>query len=122
MALLAEALPPVKLEQSGLKLVVVGCGSWEPIKDYRKDIAFPYPVYGHRSAEIHRRLGFVRTLEMSKGPKKSYLKQSQAAQIWGSLKKAVANIDRTFKVGAYDQNGGELILGPGPKYVHCRLA
>ena len=111
---IAEALPPATLERCGMKLVVVGCGSYEPIADYRKDIEFSYPVYGHPSREIHRRLGFVSTLEMSKGTKPSYLRMSQSAQIWGSFKKAVSNLGRTFQVGSYSQNGGELVLGPGP--------
>jgi hypothetical protein len=103
------------LERSGMRLVVVGCGSWEPIADYRRDIDLPYPVYGDPTRAIHRRLRFVSTLEMSKGPKPSYLRMSQAAQIWGSFKKAVSNLSRTFQVGSYSQNGGEMVLGPGPR-------
>jgi hypothetical protein len=110
-----EALSPAMLERSGMRLVVVGCGSWEPIADYRRDIDLPYPVYGDPTRAIHRRLRFVSTLEMSKGPKPSYLRMSQAAQIWGSFKKAVSNLSRTFQVGSYSQNGGEMVLGPGPR-------
>ncbi|CED83302.1 Uncharacterized conserved protein [Phaffia rhodozyma] len=113
---LCEQIPESVAKEHGMNIVVLGCGSWEPIKDYAATTNCPYPIYADPTKKVYQTLGTTSTMAHTPSgqPRKSYLKESMFTQAMGSLKVALTNVGSVNKVGSFKQNGGEFIFESGP--------
>ncbi|KAI0822744.1 AhpC/TSA antioxidant enzyme-domain-containing protein [Trametes gibbosa] len=104
------------LEKAGVRLVVIGCGDWQPIKSYCETTGFSYAMYADPARALYTTFGLVQNLERTPAgqAKRSYLGQSFLSNvlksIWdGPLKKP----QYIGKQGNISQLGGDFIFGPG---------
>ncbi|KAG5642315.1 hypothetical protein DXG03_003017 [Asterophora parasitica] len=113
---LAE-VPAPALQTAGAKLVVIGCGEWNPIQSYGETTGFPASqIYADPTRALYRALGMnIEKLEGTpKGEqRKSYLTKSMfvnaVQSVWrGPLK----NPSLIGKQGNISQLGGDFVFGP----------
>ncbi|KAF8228360.1 hypothetical protein L208DRAFT_1291813 [Tricholoma matsutake] len=114
---LANMVPQDALSKSNTKIVIIGCGGWEPLQSYAESTGFPGPLYADPTRELYHALGM--TLEtLARTPKgeerKSYLVlgplQSTVKSIWSG---PLTHPTQIGKHGNISQLGGEFIFGPG---------
>ncbi|KAK7686527.1 hypothetical protein QCA50_010126 [Cerrena zonata] len=108
---------PESLEKAQKDLVVIGCGSFEPIKAYCETAGYSGKIFGEPTRELHRLFGLVESLDRTPAGEqqreyispKPYLSRVLIS-IWrGPLKRP-----QDFgKQGNFSQLGGDFILGPG---------
>jgi len=112
---LAEVSQSV-LDTSNVKIVVIGCGQWEPISRYSELTNFSGPIFADPSRELYHALGMtIETLSRTpKGQqKRSYLTTSILGQTAQSIWRALQRPTLIGKQGNISQLGGEFIFGPG---------
>ncbi|EGN93577.1 hypothetical protein SERLA73DRAFT_78458 [Serpula lacrymans var. lacrymans S7.3] len=112
---LASVQPEVL--KAGKKVVVIGCGDWQPIQFYAETTGFQGPIFADPTRKLYVTLGM--TIENLQGTpagekRRSYLQRGDIsnalASIWrGPLKKPTL----MGKQGNISQLGGEFIFGPG---------
>ena len=63
------------LDNADLQLVIVGCGEWQPIKNYADNTGFKGPIYADPSRALYRHFGLGENLNTTPAgqEKKSYL-------------------------------------------------
>jgi len=102
-------------EQAGVKIIVIGCGDYPLIPNYRNNSNFYGEVYAEPTRKLYRTLGM--TLQnFDATPKdqtpKTYVAKNKMAgiarSIWG-----IRNPLHIGKQGNFSQLGGEFIMGPG---------
>ncbi|KAF4551758.1 Hypothetical protein D9617_12g036480 [Elsinoe fawcettii] len=111
-ATLSAMTPPTKL-------VVIGCGDYSLIADYKKRVGITYDVYADSSRATYNTLGFAVTL--ATGSKQSeFTDRSFASVAFSSfLTNLTAGPSKLFSGGKTAQNGGELVWVNGElKYIH----
>lgn len=60
LSFLSSKVKPSDLQAKGAKLIVVGCGDWKLIPEYRGMLGLPFPVYADYSKESYIALGMTR--------------------------------------------------------------
>ncbi|KAG8803953.1 hypothetical protein FRC17_006080 [Serendipita sp. 399] len=112
-------IPKSTLDAAGTRIVVIGCGEWSVIKQYKGHILadsdnYPYEIYAEPTRTIHRELGLITNI---KGPGPGEKSKSYVPSLLGSTLSSIArglrNITSTTKVGNFSQLGGDFVLGPG---------
>lgn len=105
------------LEEARMKIVVIGCGDWQPIESYTELTEFKGPIYADPSRKLYTTLGM--TLESLASapagePKKSYISGGALALTFRSIWKGpVKNPALIGKQGNISQLGGDFVFGPG---------
>ncbi|EIW87450.1 hypothetical protein CONPUDRAFT_87221 [Coniophora puteana RWD-64-598 SS2] len=102
------------LKNASARIVVIGCGDWQPIAHYKAETGYQGPLYADPSRTLFRALGMdLENLATTPSgeQKKSYLKQglfmTTVTSIWrGPLK----NPSLVGKQGPPSQLGGEFVF------------
>ncbi|EIM90694.1 uncharacterized protein STEHIDRAFT_48803 [Stereum hirsutum FP-91666 SS1] len=114
------------LSRSGVKLVLVGCGSYGLIKSYRHIFDLPYPIYTDSSQQLYRALGLHMTEERSipshlathmhpthQGGGARYVKHKSVGAFAMVVRRALkVGMPVWEKGGDAAQLGGEFVFGP----------
>ncbi|KAG8774472.1 hypothetical protein FRC20_002375 [Serendipita sp. 405] len=108
-------IPKSSLDAAGTRVVVIGCGEWSVIKQYKADSDnYPYEIFAEPTRELHRTLGLISSM---KGPAQGEPKRSYVPSIIGttftSIARGLRNLSSATKVGNFSQLGGDFVLGPG---------
>jgi len=113
-------VPKESFEAANTDIIVVGCGEWALIKQYKEDTGYYYPIYADPSRKLYKALGLIASLAPppSDAPKKSYVGSVVSTTIHSTLR-ALKSPIAFFKGGDITQLGGDFILGPGN---HCSFA
>ncbi|KAJ3557469.1 hypothetical protein NM688_g1460 [Phlebia brevispora] len=105
------------LKEADVDLIVIGCGEYQPIKNYAETTGFTGPIYANPSRDLFRHFNLVENLARtpSDQPKKSYLAGHSTLgnaidSIWKGPMKHPQLIG---KQGNIFQLGGDFIFGPG---------
>ncbi|VDB89113.1 unnamed protein product [Peniophora sp. CBMAI 1063] len=103
------------LQAANTDIVLVGCGEWELIKEYKEDTGFEGNVYANPDRSLYSAFGMVENLKQTPSgqPKASYITQSVWKTTLEATKHTLFHITQFSKSGNISQNGGELVLGPG---------
>ncbi|RXK38365.1 hypothetical protein M231_04407 [Tremella mesenterica] len=113
---LGQQIPPSSLP-SGTSIIIIGCGSYQPIQAYQDLTNSPYPIYANPSLSLYTALQFSSKLAGSKkGEEKEYEKDlgGLLSRTWTSLKNGPGkNFGHVGSVGPKSQNGGEMIVEAG---------
>ncbi|KAF8880384.1 AhpC/TSA antioxidant enzyme-domain-containing protein [Mucidula mucida] len=116
-------LPSDVLTQSGVQIVVIGCGQWQPIASYAQDTKFTGKIYADPSRKLYRSLGM--TVENLSGTpsgetKRSYIKTSTLTNALQSIYKGpLSHPSLMGKQGNISQLGGDFIFGPNKELTFC---
>ncbi|CAD6580410.1 MAG: hypothetical protein TREMPRED_002739 [Tremellales sp. Tagirdzhanova-0007] len=112
-AQLGTSIPPHNLP-TGTGVIIVGCGSYQPIEWYAGHTHSPYPVYACPSLELHKIFGFTTKLGASKkGEEKEYERDlgGMMSRVWmGLVVGPMQHIEHMSSVGPKGQNGGEMVF------------
>ncbi|KAI0726835.1 AhpC/TSA antioxidant enzyme-domain-containing protein [Fomitopsis betulina] len=107
---------PESLQQAGVRIVVIGCGEWQLIQNYRETTGFIGDVYANPSRSLYKALGLVENLQKTPAGqnKRSYLKKGLLSNIFQSIMQGPLKSPLHIgKQGDIQQNGGEFVFGPG---------
>ncbi|KDR86128.1 hypothetical protein GALMADRAFT_54116 [Galerina marginata CBS 339.88] len=111
------AIPQAALDQAGVKIVVVGCGDYQPIASYAETTRFTGPFFADPTRKLYHALGMdSETLQVTPAneQKRSYLTMGAFSNIAMSLWRGpIKHPSLVGKNGNISQNGGEFIFGPG---------
>ncbi|EIM83212.1 uncharacterized protein STEHIDRAFT_101316 [Stereum hirsutum FP-91666 SS1] len=119
---LESATTPEGLQAANAKVVVIGCGEWKLIGNYKDVTNFKGEMYADPDRALYHALGMtIENLKQtpSREKKRSYLTQSTWETTVGSIWRALHNPSHIGKQGNFSQLGGEFILGPG---LECSFA
>jgi hypothetical protein len=108
-------------------VLVVGCGSYQPIDTYAINASSAYPIYTDPTRGIHTIFEFNSNLATEKAgeEQRDYMRDmgGSLARYWGGLKGALGSLQYTAYVGPKSLNGGELVISAGkPIDVNCIAA
>jgi hypothetical protein len=100
-----------------LPVLIIGCGSFQPIDTYATSSSSRYPIYTDPTQRLHSILKFNSCLaeEKSGEEKRDYMRDagSTVARIWGGIKGAVGHLQHVNYVGPKSLNGGEVVIDAG---------
>jgi len=118
-----SGVPSDALTKAGVKLVVIGCGDWQLIDNYKKVTGFTGDIFADPTRELYRKLGM--TTETLAGTPKGEQKRTY---VGGAVSIALASIWRGLhhpqhigKQGNISQLGGEFVFGPGNQCTFAHL-
>lgn len=98
-------------------VLIIGCGSFQPIDTYAVSSSSQYPIYTDPTRRLHSILNFNSCLaeEDSGEEKRDYMRDagSTVARIWGGIKGALGHLEHTAYVGPKSLNGGEVLINAG---------
>ncbi|KAL5519655.1 hypothetical protein ACEPAH_1338 [Sanghuangporus vaninii] len=110
------AVPEYKFAESNVQLVIIGCGEWELINDYKKNTGFTGNIYADPSRELYRKLGMT-TENLKTTPtgqkKRSYVPETVSSVLKSIWKGPITHPLQLGKQGNFSQLGGDFIFGPG---------
>ncbi|KAF9445750.1 hypothetical protein P691DRAFT_734467 [Macrolepiota fuliginosa MF-IS2] len=105
------------LESSDVKIVVIGCGNWQPIEGYAQQTGFTGPIYADPSRKVYHALGMnIERLAVTPASekKRSYLrKNAVVGALLSSWRGPIKNPGLIGKQGNLSQLGGDFVFGPG---------
>jgi hypothetical protein len=116
--------PQVKTMQFNInaQVLVIGCGSYQPIKTYAAQSASKYPIYTDPTLRLHEILNFKYSFSTGeKGDEqRDYMRDagSVMARVWSGVKMAVGRLDHVNYVGPKSLNGGEVVISAGKLSYH----
>jgi hypothetical protein len=95
-----------------IPVLIIGCGSYQPIDTYATNSSSSYPIYTD-----HAILDFNSNLATEKAgeEKRDYMRDmgSTVTRYWVGLKGALGSLQHTAYVGPKSLNGGELVISAG---------
>jgi hypothetical protein len=98
-------------------VLVIGCGSYQPIDTYAANSSSKYPIYTDPTLRLHSIFKFKSNLAEAKSgeEQKDYMRNagSAVARIWGGIKGALGTLQYVNSVGPKALNGGEVIISAG---------
>ncbi|EKM61529.1 uncharacterized protein PHACADRAFT_190701 [Phanerochaete carnosa HHB-10118-sp] len=104
-------------DKAGVSLLIIGCGDYQPIKNYADNTGFRGPIYADPTRALYHHFGLIENLNTTPADeeKKSYLAgQSRIGNALGSIWRGpLKNPHHMGKQGNISQLGGEFIFGPG---------
>ncbi|KAJ3574268.1 hypothetical protein NP233_g1869 [Leucocoprinus birnbaumii] len=110
-------IPENRLQELNTRIVVIGCGEWQPIKSYSERIAFKGAMYADPSRNLYHALGMdIEKLATTPAgeAKRSYIRTNLLSVTLSSIWHGpVSHPNLIGKSGNISQLGGEFILGPG---------
>ena len=103
---------PEALAEANTKIIIVGCGDFQPIKFYSETTSFPVSqIYANPTRELFTFLNTTNTTKGAPaGQTPSYMTVGLPMNILRSMFRAVLNIGVASKGGPPSQNGGELVF------------
>ncbi|KAI0706090.1 hypothetical protein BC835DRAFT_1312193 [Cytidiella melzeri] len=111
------------LEIAHVRLVVIGCGNYQPIKEYEQKTGYKKAIYTDATRALFKHFGLIESLEVtpSDQPMKSYLAgRSRLANTLSSIWNGpLQHPHHIGKQGKFSQLGGDFIFGPDS---HCSFA
>ncbi|KAF9225106.1 hypothetical protein BS17DRAFT_750569 [Gyrodon lividus] len=124
-----SSIRPAALADTGKQVIIIGCGSYEPIAHYKgkntplrylpQTTTCPFPIYADPSRKLYHALGMtIETLAATPAneQRKSYLQKGDVANVFRSIWRGpLKNPSLIGKQGNISQLGGEFIFEPGPK-------
>ncbi|ETW86562.1 hypothetical protein HETIRDRAFT_307693 [Heterobasidion irregulare TC 32-1] len=109
------------LKDAGVKIVVVGCGEWKLIDNYKETTSFQGDIYADPTRKLYHALGMtIETLNQTPAgqEKRSYLQDGLFTNVLKSIKRGpLKNPMHIGKQGNLSQLGGEFVFGPGSQCV-----
>ncbi|WVQ81029.1 hypothetical protein IAT38_003136 [Cryptococcus sp. DSM 104549] len=115
-------LSPEALEKAGIRVIVIGQGSWKIIKAYKKLFGCPFPIYVDSPRGLYAHMGMTKMMT-SWGPWFNGRAEYHQSSVPSQLRKGIHN--GLFKMplahpGKIAQLGGEFILTPklGCEFAH----
>lgn len=96
-----------------LLVIVIGCGTYQPIDAYLTKTASPYSIYSNPSLSLYQLLNFKSSLAgQGDQPTKDYMQSSGSylSRVMGGVKGALGDMGNINNVGPKSQNGGEVII------------
>jgi hypothetical protein len=100
-----------------ISVLIIGCGSYQPIEQYITSTSSPYPVYANPSLSLYRALEFKSSFtdKAKDDPEKDYMvgQGSTVSRVLGGVKSALGDLGNFGNQGPMAQNGGEVIMTPG---------
>ncbi|KAJ6497575.1 AhpC/TSA antioxidant enzyme-domain-containing protein [Mycena sanguinolenta] len=111
------AVPEAALEAAGVKIVVIGCGDFRGLDNYRENTGFKGPMFADSKRSLYFALGMdIQTTATtpSDQQKAGYVSEGYWSNLWKSIKNGPLT-DPTLigKQGNFGQLGGDFIFGPG---------
>ncbi|KZT73400.1 hypothetical protein DAEQUDRAFT_703823 [Daedalea quercina L-15889] len=108
-------VPPESLQQAGARLVVIGCGEWQPIQNYCETTGFKGEMYADPSRALYKIFGLAENLDGTPTgeERRSYLTKGVLSNAVQSTWKALKVPRLIGKQGKISQLGGDFIFGPG---------
>jgi hypothetical protein len=104
-----------------ISVLIIGCGSYQPIEQYITSTSSPYPVYANPSLSLYRALEFKSSFtdKAKDDPEKDYMvgQGSTVSRVLGGVKSALGDLGNFGNQGPMAQNGGEVIMTPGESNV-----
>ncbi|KAF2844826.1 hypothetical protein T440DRAFT_461508 [Plenodomus tracheiphilus IPT5] len=115
---MSQWIPPENL-QPGTQILIIGCGSYQPINDYIQKSSSLYPIYTDPTHQLHSIFKFKSNLsEGANGDEqRDYMRDagSAMARLWGGIKGALGGLQHVNYVGPKSLNGGEVIISADGK-------
>ena len=96
---LSNDIDPSELSAKGVNIAIIGCGDYEMIKNYVKEVESKYPIYAEPSQKLYNVLGMNKTLAAGKKP------QYMSFGILGGIMKGISN---GLKAGFSARKGGDI--------------
>ncbi|KAL4070316.1 AhpC/TSA antioxidant enzyme-domain-containing protein [Scleroderma citrinum] len=114
------------LLKANRQIIIVGCGSYEPIVTYKEITSCPFPIYADPKRELYHALGMT-TETLTRTPanekRRSYLRQGILGNILGSIWSGpLKNPSLIGKQGNISQLGGEFVFNSGKSNLTCIFA
>ncbi|KAJ7270056.1 AhpC/TSA antioxidant enzyme-domain-containing protein [Mycena haematopus] len=111
------AVPEAALEAAGVKIVVIGCGDFRGLANYKENTGFNGSIFADSNRQLYFALGMdIQTLAAtpSSQQKASYITEGALSNAWKSIKNGPLK-DPTLigKQGNFGQLGGDFVFGPG---------
>lgn len=110
---MSTSIPPAKLPPD-TQIIVIGCGSYQPIDTYAQKSSSLYPIYTDPTRRLHSIFKFKSNLAEGPGgdQQRDYMRNagSSVARFWGGVWAALGNVSHANYVGPKALNGGEVIL------------
>jgi len=110
---LSSSIPPANLPPN-TQILVIGCGSYQPIDTYAQKSSSLYPIYTDPTRRLHSIFKFKSNLAEGPGgdQQKDYMRNagSTVARLWGGIWAALGNVQHANYVGPKALNGGEVLL------------
>ncbi|EAT86864.1 hypothetical protein SNOG_05800 [Parastagonospora nodorum SN15] len=109
---LSEAVPPSDLP-ANTRVLVIGCGSYQPIDDWATAASSKYPVYTDPSNKLYTLFKFKSNLSQGDGSEpRDYMRDAggAVARWFSGITAALGSLQNLPYVGPKSQNGGEVIL------------
>jgi len=105
------------LAQAQTKIVVIGCGDWQPIRNYLEITDFQGQIFTDPTRKLYHALGMtMESLELTPAgeEKKSYVRTGFLSNVMQSIWTGpIKNPSLIGKQGKLSQLGGDFIFGPG---------
>ncbi|CAI9637581.1 hypothetical protein GT037_008583 [Alternaria burnsii] len=110
---ISESIPLSNLP-ANTQILVVGCGSYQPIDTYATNSSSKYPIYTDPTLRLHKLFKFKSNLAEGKAgdEQRDYMRNagSTMSRIFGGIKGALGNLQHVNSVGPKALNGGEVVL------------
>ncbi|KAF7351043.1 Thioredoxin-like protein AAED1 [Mycena sanguinolenta] len=111
------AVPEAALEAAGAKIIVIGCGDFRGLDNYRENTGFKGPMFADSARKLYFALGMdIQTTATTPADqqKASYVSEGYWSNLWKSIKNGPLR-DPTLigKQGDFGQLGGDFVFGPG---------
>ncbi|KAI0275467.1 AhpC/TSA antioxidant enzyme-domain-containing protein [Gloeopeniophorella convolvens] len=104
------------LKEAGTKIILVGCGDWKLIGNYKNDTEFKGDIYANPDRKLYDTLGMISNLKSTPGgeEKRSYIKRGLLSITLYSIRRGpLKNPSHIGKQGNISQLGGDFVFGPG---------
>ncbi|KAF7362298.1 Thioredoxin-like protein AAED1 [Mycena venus] len=109
------AVPETAL--NGTKIVVIGCGDWKGLSQYKENTGFNGPIYADSNRKLYFALGMdIQSLATAPSgqQKPSYITEGSLSNAWKSIKNGpLRDPSLIGKQGNFGQLGGDFVFGPG---------
>ncbi|PVH99840.1 hypothetical protein DM02DRAFT_593687 [Periconia macrospinosa] len=109
---ISRSIPPSKLPPN-TQVLIIGNGSYQPIKKYADNTSCAYPIYCDPTCKLHAILKFKWTMkEGSADDQKDYMADAGTpfSRVLDGLKCGLGQIHHVIYFGPKGLNGGEVII------------
>lgn len=116
-------IPKETLQEAGISLVVIGQSAPQHVEPFCSLTGYPYEIYVDPQRCIYQKLGMIREAKFTdSGHQSPHVKSGVFAGQMKSIWRAITSPTFDFQ-GDLNQQGGSLILGPGPivHFFHCDM-
>lgn len=104
-----DGITPNELSASNKRMIIIGCGQPNIIKQYAKDTACLFPIYTDPTRQLYDAFGMIRTLSLA-DEKPAYIKSSFLSNLAKSAFSQLSSGLSMFQGGDIQQVGGEYLI------------